>query len=228
MEHVPKVEANAGAATPAIPARKNASEERALVGRAQSGDQSAYEELVKRNQQRVAAVVGGILRRREDVEDVAQQVFVKAFFSLKRFDQRSAFSTWLYKITVNECWDYLRKKRVRPLVYEADLSEDQARQMGSFVSAGKAPADSSDRAAMRQQVERLLGQLNEEDRQMMVLKEVEGFSVEEVGEILGLNVNTVKVRLFRARARLVKSYRRRKKESDFKSPAQPRAGQGKD
>ena len=208
MEHVPKVEANAGPATAVIPGRKNASEERALVGRAQSGDQAAYEELVKRNQQRVAAVVGGILRRREDVEDVAQQVFVKAFFSLKRFDQRSAFSTWLYKITVNECWDYLRKKRVRPLVYEADLSEDQARQMDSFVSAGKAPADSSDRAAMRQQVERLLGQLNEEDRQMMVLKEVEGFSVEEVGEILGLNVNTVKVRLFRARARLVKSYRR--------------------
>ncbi len=196
--------------------------------RAQNGDQAAYEQLVKRHQQRVAAVVGGILRRREDVEDVAQQVFIKAYFSLKRFDQRSAFSTWLYKITVNECWDYLRKKRVRPLVYEADLSEDQARQMGSFVTAGKAPADSSERAAMRQQVERLLDQLSEEDRQMMVLKEVEGFSVEEVGEILGLNVNTVKVRLFRARARLVKSLRRRKKENVFAKSARTSAGQGKD
>ncbi len=196
--------------------------------RAQNGDQAAYEQLVKRHQQRVSAVVGGILRRREDVEDVAQQVFIKAYFSLKRFDQRSAFSTWLYKITVNECWDYLRKKRVRPLVYEADLSEDQARQMGSFVTAGKAPADSSERAAMRQQVERLLDQLSEEDRQMMVLKEVEGFSVEEVGEILGLNVNTVKVRLFRARARLVKSLRRRKKENVFAKSARTSAGQGKD
>ncbi len=198
------------------------------MGRAQNGDPAAYEELVKRHQQRVAAVVGGILRRREDVEDVAQQVFIKAYFSLKRFDQRSAFSTWLYKITVNECWDYLRKKRVRPLVYEADLSEDQARQMDSFVPAGKAPADSSDRAAMRQQVERLLAQLSEEDRQMMVLKEVEGFSVEEVGEILGLNVNTVKVRLFRARARLVKSFRRRKRESVPARSARTSAGQGKD
>jgi RNA polymerase sigma-70 factor (ECF subfamily) len=198
------------------------------VGQAQNGDQAAYEQLVKRHQQRVSAVVGGILRRREDVEDVAQQVFIKAYFSLKRFDQRSAFSTWLYKITVNECWDYLRKKRVRPLVYEADLSEDQARQMGSFVTAGKAPADSSERAAMRQQVERLLDQLSEEDRQMMVLKEVEGFSVEEVGEILGLNVNTVKVRLFRARARLVKSLRRRKKENVFAKSARTSAGQGKD
>jgi RNA polymerase sigma-70 factor (ECF subfamily) len=228
MEHVPKAEVIGGVANAALPARKNASEERSLVERAQNGDQAAYEQLVKRHQQRVSAVVGGILRRREDVEDVAQQVFIKAYFSLKRFDQRSAFSTWLYKITVNECWDYLRKKRVRPLVYEADLSEDQARQMGSFVTAGKAPADSSERAAMRQQVERLLDQLSEEDRQMMVLKEVEGFSVEEVGEILGLNVNTVKVRLFRARARLVKSLRRRKKENVFAKSARTSAGQGKD
>ncbi|MGH9702368.1 MAG: RNA polymerase sigma factor [Candidatus Acidiferrales bacterium] len=228
MEHVPKVEAIGGAGAQPLPGRRNAAEERELVGRAQRGDQAAYEQLVKRNQQRVSAVVGGILRRREDIEDVAQQVFIKAYFSLKRFDQRSAFSTWLYKITVNECWDYLRKKRVRPLVYEADLSEDQARQLDSFVSAGKAPTDSSDRVAMRQQVERLLDQLNPEDRQMMLLKEVEGFSVEEVGDILGLNVNTVKVRLFRARARLVKSFRRRKKEIVPAHPSRSSASQGKD
>ncbi len=97
--------------------------------RAQAGDQSAYEDLVRMHQQRLLAVVGGILRRSEDVEDVAQQALVKAYFSLKRFDQRSAFGTWLYKIAVNECWDYFRKKKVRPLVYEADLSEDQIRQM---------------------------------------------------------------------------------------------------
>jgi RNA polymerase sigma-70 factor (ECF subfamily) len=208
MGDVPKVEASGRPGGLPPGGRPNPSEDRALVRRAQRGDPAAFEELVRRNQQRVCAVIGGILRRREDVEDVAQQVFMKAYFSLKRFDQRSAFSTWLYKITVNECWDYLRKKRVRPLMYEADLSEDQARQMDSFVVAGKAPADSSERAEMRQQVERLLSQLNEEDRHMLVLKEVEGFSVEEVGEILGLNVNTVKVRLFRARARLVKFSRR--------------------
>ena len=75
------------------------------------------------------AVVGGILRRNQDVEDVAQQVLVKAYLSLKRFDLRSAFGTWLYKIAVNECWDYFRKKKVRRMVYEADLSEEQLRQM---------------------------------------------------------------------------------------------------
>src|SRR5260370_3121003 len=85
-------------------------DDRELVSRAQQEDQEAFEELVRRHQHRVFAVAGGILRRREDVEDIAQQVFVKAYFSLKRFDQRAAFSTWLYKITLNECWDLLRKQ----------------------------------------------------------------------------------------------------------------------
>src|SRR5882757_1406450 len=104
-------------------------EDRELVRRAQREDKEAFEELVRRHQHRVFAVASGILRRREDVEDIAQQVFLKAYFALKRFDQRAAFSTWLYKITVNECWDLLRKKKVRPLVYESDLSEEQARQV---------------------------------------------------------------------------------------------------
>src|SRR5215813_8856413 len=104
-------------------------DDRELVRRSQREDKEAFEELVRRHQHRVFAIAGGILRRREDVEDIAQQVFVKAYFSLKRFDQRAAFSTWLYKITVNECWDLLRKKKVRPLVYESDLSEEQARQI---------------------------------------------------------------------------------------------------
>src|SRR5437764_8008179 len=114
-----------------------AADDRELVRRAQREDKEAFEELIRRHQHRVFAVAGGILKRREDVEDIAQQVFVKAYFSLKRFDQRAALSTWLYKITVNECWDMLRKKKVRPLVYEADLSEEQTRQVISSAETGK-------------------------------------------------------------------------------------------
>ncbi len=167
----------AGTAEPLTPAEK----EKLVVRRAQDGDVSAYEELVRTHQHRVLAVVGGILRGSEDVEDVAQQALAKAYFSIRRFDLRSAFGTWLYKIAVNECWDYLRKKKVRRL----------------------------SRVEQRQLVERLLGELEEKDQLMLVMKEVEGFSVEEIGEVLGLNVNTVKVRLFRARGRLVEIYRKR-------------------
>ena len=194
----------AAAKAPGIP------DDRELVRRAQAGDEEAFEELVRRNQQRVFAVAGGILRRREDVEDIAQQVFVKAYFSLKRFDQRAAFSTWLYKITVNECWDLLRKKKVRPLLYESDLSEEQAQQFGAAERLDSGAQDVSDKLEAQQQVENLLQGLDERDRMMLILKEVEGFAIEEIAEILDLNANTVKVRLFRARRRIVNQVRRRR------------------
>jgi len=182
--------------------------DRELVRRAQSEDKEAFEELVRRHQHRVFAVAGGILRRREDVEDISQQVFLKAYFSLKRFDQRAAFSTWLYKITVNECWDLLRKKKVRPLVYESDMSEEQARQAMASEEKNSQVPDISDRLAARQRVERLLEGLEERDRLMLILKEVEGFAVQEIAEVLDLNANTVKVRLFRARRRVINQARK--------------------
>lgn len=214
MGRVPKVMAAAvmtPSAAVAAAARKAAApvDDRELVRRAQAEDQGAFEELVRRHQHRVVAVAGGILRQREDVEDIAQQVFVKAYFSLKRFDQRAAFSTWLYKITVNECWDLLRKRKVRPLVYESDLSEEQARQFGAPEERSTPSPDISDTLEARQKVERLLECLDERDKMMLILKEVEGFAVEEIAEILDLNANTVKVRLFRARRRIVTEARKR-------------------
>jgi RNA polymerase sigma-70 factor, ECF subfamily len=209
MARVPKVEPfsplvpRAAAKSRVFKAAAAGADDRELVRRAQAEDQEAFEELVRRHQHRVFAVASGILRRREDVEDIAQQVFVKAYFSLKRFDQRAAFSTWLYKITVNECWDLLRKKKVRPLVYEADLSEEQARQIQTSEEKGSTAPDVSQRLEARQRVERLLEGLDERDRLMLILKEVEGFSIEEIAEVLELNANTVKVRLFRARRRIV-------------------------
>src|ERR1700735_1192322 len=209
MTRVPKNMAASASALPlALSRRGKGEQERELVRLAQSGEEAAFEELIRRHQQRVFGLVSGILRRREDVEDVVQQVFLKVFVSLKRFDQRAAFSTWLYKISVNECWDYLRKKKVRPLVYEADLSGEQVLRLGGVVSADP-PASSSDRAEARDLLERMMEKLPEQDRELLVLKEVEGFSVQELAEILDLNVNTVKVRLFRARARLMDVYRRR-------------------
>jgi RNA polymerase sigma-70 factor (ECF subfamily) len=189
--------------------QQEAAHDRELVRAAQADDKEAFEELVRRHQHRVMAVAGGILRRREDAEEIAQQVFLKAYFSLKRFDQRAAFSTWLYKITVNECWDMLRKKKVRPLVYEADLSEEQAHQVLASEEKGSTEPDISERLAAQQRVERLLEGLDERDRLMLILKEVEGFAIEEIAEVVDLNANTVKVRLFRARRRIVALARKR-------------------
>jgi len=210
MSNVPKnMVASAPALTIPLDRKGKKEEERELVRLSQSGNETAFEGLVRRHQQRVFALVWGILRRQEDVEDVAQQVFLKAYLGIKRFDQRAAFSTWLYKIAINECWDYLRKKKVRPLVYEADLSEEQVSRLDNIVSADRPPEGPNARSEAREVLDRLLAALPEQDRQLLVLKETEGFSVQELAEIFHLNVNTVKVRLFRARGRIMDVYRRR-------------------
>ena len=87
----------------------------------------AFREIVERYQSKVYSIIYGILRNRNDAEDIAQQVFAKIYFSIKNFDFRSSLLTWIYKITVNECYDYLRKKRVRKLVYESDFHQPMNR-----------------------------------------------------------------------------------------------------
>src|SRR5208283_175397 len=101
-------------------------EEAALVRRAQNADEMAFREIVERYQSKVFLIIYGILRNHNDAEDIAQQVFTKVYFSIKSFDFRSSLLTWIYKITVNECYDYLRKRKVRRLVYESDFSREDA------------------------------------------------------------------------------------------------------
>src|SRR5260370_7903781 len=180
MPNVPKT--GAGAASPGVSGSVrrtpgNANAERELVKRAQAGDQFAYEELVRIHQARLLAVIGGIMRRGEDVEDVAQQALLKAYLSLKRFDLRSAFGTWLYRIAVNECWDYFRKKKVRPLVYESSLSDEQIRHMEGLPEDREGvlshnSIDAARRAEQRDFLDRLLVDLVGQDRPMLVMTEV--------------------------------------------------------
>jgi len=194
MADVPKSMA-ASASAISLPARARKREEEAeLVRLAQSGEEAAFEELIRRHQQRVFGLVHGILRRREDVEDVVQQVFLKVFVSLKRFDLRAAFSTWLYKIS----------------------------RLDGVVSAERPPESPARRAETKDILDQLLDELPERDRELLMLKEIEGFSVQELAEMLDLNVNTVKVRLFRVRARLMDVYHRRVGPSQDHSAAKGR------
>jgi RNA polymerase sigma-70 factor, ECF subfamily len=187
------------------------SEEAALVRRVQAQDQLAFREIVDRYQAKVFSIIYGILRNRNDAEDIAQQVFAKIYFSIKNFDFRSSLLTWIYKITVNECYDYLRKKRVRKLVYESDFSADETMRMeNSEPATDQAPAVDH-RLAQHDLILKLLAKISEEDRSLILLKEVEGHSVEELSEMTGLNENTIKVKLFRARQKLLKAAQRLEK-----------------
>jgi RNA polymerase sigma-70 factor (ECF subfamily) len=183
-------------------------EEAALVKRVQARDELAFREIVERYQAKVFSIIYGILRNHNDAEDIAQQVFAKIYFSIQNFDFRSSLLTWIYKITVNECYDYLRKKRVRKLVYESDFSEEDALMMqNSGVAVEDAPAV-DDTLARRDLAVKLLAKISEEDRNLILLKEVEGHSVEELSQMTGMNENTIKVKLFRARQKLVKAAQR--------------------
>ncbi len=178
-----------------------------LVRRIQAGDESAFRELVERYQSKVYSVIYGILRNRNDAEDIAQQVFAKIYFSIKNFDFRSTLLTWIYKITVNECYDYLRKKRVRKLVYESDFTEEDLRQLENTEEPVEQVRPLDTNLAQRDLARKLLAKLSEEDRTLLLLKEVEGHSIEELAQMTGLNQNTIKVKLFRARQKLLRAAR---------------------
>jgi RNA polymerase sigma-70 factor (ECF subfamily) len=183
-------------------------DEARLVERVRAQDEMAFRELVDRYQNKVFSIIYGILRNQNDAEDIAQQVFAKIYFSIQNFDARSSLLTWIYKITVNECYDYLRKKKVRKLVYESDFSEeDSLRMENSEASVDRAtPVDTQ--LARRELVVKLLEKVSPEDRNLILLKEVEGHSVEELAQMTGLNENTIKVKLFRARQKLLKAAQR--------------------
>lgn len=183
-------------------------QEGALVQRAQAGDEAAFREIVEKYQSKVFSIIHGIVRQKNDVEDIAQQVFSKVYFSIRNFDFRSSLITWIYKITVNECFDYLRKKKVRKLVYESDLSEDEVRRVENTEPASDRTPRADTSLARRDYVLKLLTRVSEEERTLLMLKEVEGYSVEELAEMLNMNENTIKVKLFRARQKLVKASQR--------------------
>jgi RNA polymerase sigma-70 factor (ECF subfamily) len=171
-----------------------------LARRIRAGDQFAFRELVERHQSRIFRVLYGILNHRADAEDVAQDVFAKVYLSIHRFDHRSSLFTWIYRIAVNEAYSHLRKKRTRRL-HEGDSSGDAAdADLHSLIDRRPTP----DRAAaQRDLVNKLLALVPEDDRLLLLWKEVEGCSVTELVEMTGMNENTVKVKLFRVRRKLV-------------------------
>src|ERR1700744_4609488 len=184
------------------------SEEAALVRRVQARDELAFREIVDRYQSKVFSIIFGVLRNHNDAEDIAQQVFSKIYFSIKNFDFRSSLLTWIYKITVNECYDYLRKKRVRKLVYENEFSAEESLRLENSEPATDRAPSVDHQLAQHDLILKLLAKVSEEDRSLILLKEVEGHSVEELSGMTGMNENTIKVKLFRARQKLVKAAER--------------------
>jgi RNA polymerase sigma-70 factor, ECF subfamily len=185
---------------------------RDLIQSCQEGDSAAFEELVRRFERKVFGLVYQIVRSANEVEDIAQEVFTKLFFSLSQFRLDASFEAWLYRITVNQCCDYLRKRKRTRQVNESELSPEEAayfERVGSFSQSRE--MDISLRLEVRETADNLLSALPPQERSLLVLKEVEELSIEELMAIFKASRSAIKVRLFRARRRLKSLYETRMK-----------------
>lgn len=177
------------------------------IEQARQGDDAAFNAIVQTYRKRILGAIARIIGRPEDVEDVAQEVFVRLYFSLDQLRAPEVFEPWLYRLTVNAAYDYLRKQRRRGESRMADLSEQQI--VAADAAAGSRASEEAERKAkFRETVQALLAQVSEEDRILLVLKEVEGLTLKELERIYKVNENALKVRLFRARQRVLKAYER--------------------
>jgi RNA polymerase sigma-70 factor (ECF subfamily) len=176
-----------------------------LIERARSGDDAAFNQVVQVYRKRILGTIARLIGRPEDVEDVGQEVFLRLYFSLDQLRTPEVFEPWLYRLTVNAAYDYLRRQKRRRESRMSDLSEQQV-MMADAVAGSKQSDESQRRAKVKEQVEDLLGQVSEEDRILLMLKEVEGLSLKELEKIYNANENALKVRLFRARQRVLKAY----------------------
>jgi RNA polymerase sigma-70 factor (ECF subfamily) len=180
--------------------------EQEIIERARTGDSGAFNQLVLAYRKRILGTISRLIGRPEDVEDVAQEVFVRLYYSLDQLRTAEVFEPWLYRLTVNACYDYLRRAKRRGESRMADLSEQQV-LMADSAAGGRQQSEDQQKTKVREFVDALFRHVSEEDRLLLTLKEVEGLSLKELEQIYGVNENALKVRLFRARQRVLRAYK---------------------
>jgi RNA polymerase sigma-70 factor (ECF subfamily) len=181
-----------------------------LIQRAQRGDGAAFNEIVQAYRKRILGTIGRLIGHPEDIEDVGQEVFLRLYFSLDQLRTPEMFEPWLYRLTVNAAYDYLRRHRRRSESRMADLSEQQM-ILADAAAGTKNMEEEQRRRGLRDMVDSLLSSVSEDDRVLLTLKEVEGLSLKELQKIYDVNENALKVRLFRARQRVLKAFATKKR-----------------
>jgi len=185
-----------------------ATDDLTLVKRVRSGDQRAFKLLVERYQRKIYSVALGMVRDREEAMDVSQEAFVKVYKYLDHFKGDASFYTWLYRITVNICIDVIRKRGGRSEMLEFDESiqmDTNEANLGALgTRLGTNPQKSALRKELAEKIQEALAQVPEKHRAILLLREVEGMSYEDLARTLEIPKGTVMSRLFHARAKVQK------------------------
>ncbi|HEY3762616.1 MAG TPA: sigma-70 family RNA polymerase sigma factor [Verrucomicrobiae bacterium] len=178
-------------------------EETSLVAKARDGNLAAYDELIKRYQERIYATVYHMTSNHEDANDLAQESFIKAYQALKSFKGGSSFYTWLYRIAVNKTINFLkqRKNRQHLSLNDLDFNTEHNPDLVALISE-KTPRRDAGLTELQQKLNEALLKLSEPHRLVVVLHDVQGLSHEEIAKVADCNIGTVRSRLFYARQQL--------------------------
>ena len=173
----------------------------ALVESVRSGDDDAFEELFIRHRRRVARIIGRFFNRPERVDEIIQDVFAKVYFALGDYsaDRGKSFGAWVSRVTINACYDELRRARSRPESSISDITDDQASWLNSRLSSENTSPDAESTLISRDLATKLLGRLSAEDRMVLTLLDAEDVPVAEIAALTGWKTSKVKVRAYRAR-----------------------------
>ena len=177
-------------------------EESRIVQKVLKGDVNAFEKLVLEYEKNVYNIALRMTGNAEDASDMTQEAFIKAYNSLQSFRGDSKFSVWIYRIATNVCLDFLRSKSRRPTVSLSVEDNDGEEVQLDVADESQSPELLLDRQMTRESVRRGLETLSPEYRQILLLREIQGLSYDEISQALGLEVGTVKSRIFRARKKL--------------------------
>lgn len=174
----------------------------ALVAAAGAGDEAAFEQLFERHRRQVARIAGRFFPQREQIEEIIQDSFTKAYFALNTYHgtHEGSFRAWLTQIAVNTCYDQLRRARRRPEHTIEEFNDQESHEFAGQLRA--AGSDVEGALVSRDLAVKLLARLSPDDRLVLTLLDVEGFSVAEIAEMTNWSVSKVKVRAHRARAHL--------------------------
>lgn len=177
--------------------------ERDMVRRAQKGDMGAYDELVRRYQERIYATVYHMTSNHEDANDLAQEAFIKAYQALKSFKGDSSFFTWVYRIAVNKTINFLkqRKNKTHMSLNDLDLNAEHDPDLVSLIS-DKTPRRDVNLSELQEKLNDAMQKLSEVHRLVVTLHDIQGLSHDEIGKIMDCNTGTVRSRLFYARQQL--------------------------
>jgi len=189
--------------TAQTPVASNRAEEDLIVRRAQKGDLAAYDELVRRYQERIYATIYHMTSNHEDANDLAQESFIKGFQALKSFKGGSSFYTWLYRIAVNKTINFLKQRKHRSAMSlnDLDFNAEKDPDLIALIS-DKTPRRDAALGELQKKLNEAMQKLSEPHRLVVTLHDVQGLAHEEIAEIMDCNVGTVRSRLFYARQQL--------------------------